>query len=268
MNMAMMRWKAYLIDLDGTLYHGNRMIDGADILIAGLQQASIPYLFVTNNSSKTPEEVAGRLSSMGIPAKADHVCTSAVAAAEYIAREQPGCRVAYIGEQGLSSALADAGLRLVEDDPEVVVQGIDLSFTYDKLANAAGWIRNGAKYVLTNPDLLLPANGGLMPGAGTLSAAIQAATGCKPVVIGKPSGILMKHAIDRLGFSPEEVAVVGDNMLTDISAGVQAGCGTILVLTGLTTDANLQSFIADAGVRPDLIYRDLHELRQSITGAF
>lgn len=268
MNMTMMRWKAYLIDLDGTLYHGNRMIDGADLLIAELQQASIPYLFVTNNSSKTPEEVAERLSSMGIPAKGDQVCTSAVAAAEYIADEQPGCRVACIGEQGLSSALADAGLRVVEDDPEVVVQGVDFSFTYDKLANAADWIRNGAKYVLTNPDLLLPGNSGLMPGAGTLSAAIQAAAGSKPVVIGKPSGILMKHAIDRLGMSPEEVAVVGDNMLTDISAGVQARCGTVLVLTGITTDANLQSYIAAAGVQPDLIYHDLHELRQSITGAF
>lgn len=264
--MTTPQWKAYLIDLDGTLYHGNRMIDGADILITGLQRASIPYLFVTNNSSKTPEEVAERLRSMGIPAKADQVCTSAVAAAEYIAGEQPGCRVAYIGEQGLSRALMDAGLRLVEEDPEVVVQGIDLSFTYDKLANAVGWIRNGAKYVLTNPDLLLPTNDGLMPGAGTLSAAIQAATGTKPVVIGKPSGILMKHAIDRLGLTPQEVAVVGDNMLTDISAGIQAGCGTILVLTGLTTDANLQSYVAAAGVQPDLIYRDLHELHQSIVG--
>lgn len=264
--MTAMRWKAYLIDLDGTLYHGNRMIEGADLLITGLQQACIPYLFVTNNSSKTPEEVAQRLSLMGIPAKADQVCTSAVAAAEYIAGEQPGCRVACIGEQGLFSALKDAGLRLVEEEPEVVVQGIDFSFTYNKLANATGWIRNGARYVLTNPDLSLPTDNGLVPGAGTLSAAIQAATGNEPVVIGKPSGIMMKQAIDRLGLRPEEVAVVGDNMLTDIMAGVRAGCGTVLVLTGLTNADNLQSFIAAAGVQPDLICRDLHELHQSMIG--
>lgn len=266
MNKVRSRWKAYLIDLDGTLYHGNRMIEGADALINGLKQAEIPYLFVTNNSSRTPVEVAERLTAMGIAANADEVCTSAVAAAEYVAGEQPGCRVAFIGEQGLAKALRDAGLTLVDEDPEVVVQGIDLSFTYDKLASAAGWIRNGAKYVLTNPDLLLPSTHGLMPGAGTISAAIRAASGSDPIVIGKPSGILMKHAIDRLGLRNEEVAVIGDNMLTDISAGVNAGCGTMLVLTGVTTDANLQSFVASAGVHPDVVCGDLREALNTICG--
>ncbi|GGF94268.1 TIGR01457 family HAD-type hydrolase [Paenibacillus aceti] len=257
-------WKAYLIDLDGTLYHGSRMIPGADRLITGLQAAGIPYLFVTNNSSRTPAEVAASLQSMGIPAGEAEVCTSAVAAAQYIAKQYPGSTVAPIGETGLLEALREAGVEYDEEHPDVVIQGIDRSFTYEKLTKAARLISGGARYVLTNPDLLLPSQDGLMPGAGTIAAAIKAATGSEPVVIGKPSGILMKFAIDRLGLRNEEVAVIGDNMLTDISAGVNAGCGTILTLTGVTTEHNLEKYVASAGIRPDVICWDLEEVRKLV----
>ncbi|MEF2967275.1 TIGR01457 family HAD-type hydrolase [Paenibacillus sp. M1] len=264
MNTTLASWKAYLIDLDGTLYQGSRMIPQADRLITELQSSGIPYLFVTNNSSRTPAEVAAHLTGMGIPAKEEEVCTSAVAAAEYVAELRPGARVAPVGEAGLLDALQGAGLILDEERPDFVVQGIDRTFTYDKLAKAACWIIGGARYVLTNPDLLLPSQEGLMPGAGTISAAIRAASGVEPIVIGKPSGILMKHAIDRLGLRNEEVAVIGDNMLTDITAGINAGCGTILTLTGVTTEANLPDFIASSGVHPDLTCRTLDEVRELI----
>lgn len=255
------RWKAFLIDLDGTLYHGTRMIPGADRLVSALLDKKIPFLFVTNNSSRTPEQVAGHLRAMGIPAKAEDVCTSAVAAAEYIAGELPaGVRVAAIGEAGLLTALQNAGLPLDEEQPDVVVQGIDRNFTYETLTKAARWIGGGARYVLTNPDLLLPSTGGLMPGAGTLSAAIQAATGVKPVVIGKPAEPLMNFAIKRLGLRNEEVAVIGDNMLTDIAAGVNTGCGTILTLTGVTTEERLPDAIKTSGFRPDAVCRNLDEV--------
>lgn len=264
MNLMQYTWKAYLIDLDGTLYHGSRMIPQADRLIHEMKLLGIPYLFVTNNSSRTPGEVAAHLQNMGIPAQEDEVCTSAVAAAEYIAEQEPGCKVAMIGEAGLYEALRSAGLSIVEEQPDVVVQGIDRSFTYETLTRASRWILGGARYVLTNPDLLLPSQDGLLPGAGTISAAIRAASGLEPIVIGKPSGILMKHAIDRLGLKHEEVAVIGDNMLTDITAGVNAGCGTILTLTGVTTEDNLQSFVASSGVQPDVICRSLDEVRRMI----
>jgi len=257
-------WKAYLIDLDGTLYHGSRMILGADRLISGLQHAGIPYLFVTNNSSRTPAEVAAHLQHMGIPADEGHVCTSAVAAAQYIAEQYPGSKVAPIGENGLLEALREAGIECDEEHPDVVVQGIDRSFTYEKLTKAARLISGGARYVLTNPDLQLPSQDGLMPGAGTIAAAIKAASGREPIVIGKPSGILMKFAIDRLGLRNEEVAVIGDNMLTDISAGVQAGCGTILTLTGVTTEHNLEKYVASTGIQPDVICGDLDEIRKLV----
>lgn len=258
-------WKAFLIDLDGTLYHGTHMIPGADELIRACNDKGIPLLFVTNNSSRTPEDVALHLNGMGIPADASQVCTSAVAAAQYIAEISPGSRVAAIGEHGLRDALEQAGLELTHERPDYVVQGIDRSFTYETLTKAARLILGGAKYILTNPDLLLPSQDGLLPGAGTLSAAIKAATGAEPIVIGKPSGILMKFATDRLGLRAEEVAVIGDNMHTDISAGVNAGCGTILTLTGVTTQDNLDDFLASSGVKPDMICSDLHELKQLIT---
>ncbi|TYA13589.1 TIGR01457 family HAD-type hydrolase [Paenibacillus faecis] len=267
MNVAKPAWKAYLIDLDGTLYHGSRMIPQADRLISELRDLGIPYLFVTNNSSRTPGEVAEHLQAMGIPARSEEVCTSAVAAAEYIADRHPGCRVAPIGEAGLLTALRDSGLELVEERPDYVVQGIARNFTYETLTQAARWIRSGAGYILTNPDLLLPSQEGLMPGAGTIAAAIQAASGVEPVVIGKPSGILMKHAIDKLGLRHEEVAVIGDNMMTDISAGAHAGCGTILTLTGVTNSENLEGYLEASGVRPDLICRDLNEVRRLIGGS-
>ncbi|AZK47377.1 TIGR01457 family HAD-type hydrolase [Paenibacillus lentus] len=263
----MPKWKAYLIDLDGTMYHGNRMIPGADQLINAMKCSQIPYLFVTNNSSRTPSDVAEHLQQMGIPAQAEDVCTSAVAAAEYIASLQPGAKVAPIGEYGLTEALKQAGLTIDTDEPEYVVQGIDRGFTYDKLAQAARWIASGARYILTNPDLQLPGQEGIMPGAGTISAAIVAASSVEPVIIGKPSNILMKHAMERLGVRPDATAVIGDNMLTDISAGAHAGCGTILTLTGVTNRTNLPGLMEKTGVTPDTICEDLTEVQSLIVNS-
>jgi 4-nitrophenyl phosphatase len=249
-----------LIDLDGTLYHGGRMIPGAERLIAALRTAAVPFLFVTNNSSRTAASVAAHLRGMGIEANPEEVCTSSLAAARYIAEESPEATVAILGEEGLVQACADAGLTLVKENPQYVVQGIDRSFTYDSLAKAARWIREGAKFVLTNPDLMLPSDDGVMPGAGTIGAAIAAASGVSPVVIGKPESHLVTYATSILGITPEDAVMVGDNMRTDISAGVNAGCRTILVLTGLTTRDNLEHYQTVTGVKPDEICADLAEL--------
>lgn len=236
------------------------MIQGADLLIAALRKAGIPFMFVTNNSSRTPDNVAAHLCAMGIGAEAQEVCTSSLAAARYIAGESPGATVAILGEEGLIQACREAGLRLVSEAPEYVVQGIDRSFTYDSLAQASRWVREGAKFVLTNPDLMLPSDDGVMPGAGSLGAAIEAASGIPPVVIGKPEAHLITYATSLMGIDPGEAVVVGDNMRTDISAGARAGCRTILVLTGLTTRDNLEDYRRLTGVEPDEICADLAEL--------
>lgn len=257
--------KGLLIDLDGTLYHGKHMISGADTLINTLKSMNIPYLFVTNNSSRTAQDVAALLNGMGIQAVPEDVCTSSQAAAKYIAEESPGARVAILGEDGLRQALSEAGLQEVEESPQYVVQGIDRNFTYQSLAAAIRWISEGAQYILTNPDLLLPSDHGQIPGAGTISASIEAGSGVKPIVIGKPSSHLMTYATDILGMKPSEVTVIGDNMRTDIAAGAAAGCETILVLTGITTDNNLQQHIQSTGVEPDTICKDLHEVIKLLT---
>ncbi|MBO2943038.1 TIGR01457 family HAD-type hydrolase [Paenibacillus sp. F411] len=248
-----------LIDLDGTLYHGKRRIPGADQFVSRLRERQLPFLFVTNNSSRTPEQVADHLKEMGIDAAADEVCTSSLAAASYISRESPGAKVAILGEEGLHAAIEQAGLQVTEDQPDYCVQGIYRSFSYDSLARAVQWIHGGAVSVLTNPDLLLPSDDGLSPGAGSLGAAIEAASGVKPIVIGKPSSILMNYAADRLGISPRQAVVVGDNMRTDIAAGAQAGCKTILVMTGITTPYNIEEHRTSAGVSPDYICETLSQ---------
>ncbi|OIB04495.1 HAD family hydrolase [Paenibacillus sp. LC231] len=253
--------KGLLIDLDGTLYHGRYRIEGADLLIERLKEMQIPFLYVTNNSSRTPEQVAAHLMEMGIPALPEEVCTSSLAAAKYIAEESPGARVAMLGEEGLREALLSAGLNIVEQSPEYVIQGIDRSFHYEKLTRAVRWIQEGAASILTNPDLQLPSDTGLMPGAGSLGAAIEAASGVKPTVIGKPSSILMKFASDRLGLAPEDIYVIGDNIRTDIAAGAHAGCKTVLVMTGITTDLNMEAHMEATGVTPDFVCRDLSEVK-------
>lgn len=253
--------KGMLIDLDGTLYHGNRVIPGAAAWIKQLEQAQTPYLYVTNNSSRTAAGVAAHLTELGIEATPDQVCTSALAAAAYIANEQPGARVYVIGEPGLINAVEEAGLIVTDEQPDYVLQGIDRQFDYDKLTMALRLIGQGARFVLTNPDLQLPSHDGLLPGAGTLGAAISAAAAVEPIIIGKPSSILMQYALDRIGLPASDTIVVGDNMLTDIAAGAAAGCQTILVTTGVTTVDNLSAHEARSGVKADRICASLAEIQ-------
>ncbi|WP_224753425.1 HAD-IIA family hydrolase [Paenibacillus terricola] len=252
--------KGVLLDLDGTLYHGSVMIPGADRLMQLLIDHNIPFRYVTNNSSLTPDAFAARLRGMGLPATPEDVCTSASAAAEYVASIHPGARVYIIGETGLREAAISAGLEPVENGADIVLQGIDRELTYAKVAGAVDQLLKGAKFVMTNPDLLLPSEHGLMPGAGSIGAMIQAASGQVPIVVGKPSAILMNYALKRLGARADETWVVGDNLATDIGAGKAAGCGTALVLTGLTTADNLEMYAEKAGCRADVVCADLDAL--------
>ncbi|WP_058302315.1 TIGR01457 family HAD-type hydrolase [Gorillibacterium timonense] len=251
----------YIIDLDGTLYAGTNPIPQAAPFIDSLRRAGSPYLFVTNNSSRTPDEVARHLREIaGIPAAAEDVLTSAQAAARYQADAAPGSRVYAIGEQGLRQALAKAGLHLVEgpdDKPDAVIQGIDRSFTYAKLFSASRAILGGAAFIATNSDLQLPTEQGLTPGSGSLSLAIRAASGVEPVWIGKPSPIIMNYAIERLGLPADEIWVVGDNLRTDIAGGIAAGCRTAWVLTGIAQDVDPEEQIRITSIKPELVLRHL-----------
>ncbi|KZE73785.1 HAD family hydrolase [Paenibacillus elgii] len=260
----------FLLDLDGTLYHGDRPIPYAAEFIRWLREKGYPFLYVTNNSSRTPEQVAAHLIKTGIEAKPEEVLTSSQAAVMYL--QETGARngrVLYIGEEGLRTALKDGGFEPVTEDAPVgtvaaVVQGIDRAFHYGKLLAAVRYIRGGAPYILTNPDHLLPWNGGLMPGAGSIAASIERASETPPIVIGKPSPIIMRYAVAKLGLAPGEIWTVGDNLNTDIRGGADAGCRTALVLTGLANAANVDEQMARTGVRPERICTHLMELAESL----
>jgi 4-nitrophenyl phosphatase len=253
---------AFILDLDGTLYSGKKPIPHAAEFVELLRRKGLPFLLVTNNSSRTPDDVALHLRSCGIDAQPQDVLTSAQAAARFLQARAGVRRVLCIGEAGLRLALSEAGFALAEagEQPDAVVQGIDREFTYGKLEHAVRCLRAGAAYVLTNPDHLLPTDSGWSPGAGSIAAALQTASGVEPVIIGKPSPIIMGYAAERLGLPPADIWVVGDNAATDIAGGVRAGCRTALVLTGLATRSDFGEQLARAGVSADLVADDLGHL--------
>jgi 4-nitrophenyl phosphatase len=251
----------FLLDLDGTLYNGSNPIPYAAQFMNWLDEQHYPYQLVTNNSSRTPEQIAEHLEAFEIRVNPEHIFTSSLAVGMYM-RQSTDIRSVYcIGEEGLRQVLEQSGYKLTEEKPDAVVQGIDRSLTYAKLSTAVQCILEGAAYILTNPDHLLPWNGKLTPGAGAISATLQAATQVKPTLIGKPSPIIMNYAVQRLGMEAGKVWVVGDNVQTDIRGGAMASCRTALVLTGLATKDNVDEQTAAAGVWPDVICDDLQQLR-------
>lgn len=237
-------YKGYLIDLDGTMYKGKESIKEAPGFIRRLKDTQVPYLFLTNNSTSTPEEVAIRLQAQfNVPAKPEEVYTSSLAAADYV-KSLKGNRVYVVGEKGLRHALTEAGCDLVDEDIDHVVVGLDTQLTYEKCVTASLAIQNGASFIATNKDTNLPNERGLVPGAGSIVALIEKSTRVKPVFVGKPESFIMESALNRLNLDKKDVLMVGDNYETDILAGINNGVDTLLVLTGFTKEEDLNT-VAD-----------------------
>ncbi|WP_062514180.1 TIGR01457 family HAD-type hydrolase [Halobacillus sp. KGW1] len=248
-------YKAYLIDLDGTMYKGTDKIDGAGEFVQALVDKERPFLFLTNNSSKRVEQVAAKLTDLGIPANPDQVYTSSIATAEYIKSENHQARVFVIGEDGLLDALDREGLTRVESRSDYVVIGIDREITYEKLARACLEVRNGAKLISTNGDIAIPTERGMLPGNGALTSVVAVSTGVDPVFVGKPESLIMDRALKRIGFGKDEVLMVGDNYNTDILAGIRAGIDTLMVETGVSSFDELKQ----TDPAPTYKCRDLYE---------
>ncbi|WP_157724848.1 TIGR01457 family HAD-type hydrolase [Virgibacillus phasianinus] len=248
-------YQGYLIDLDGTMYQGNERIHAAKEFVEFLKDKGLPHLFLTNNSSKTQLEIANKLNEMDIPATENHIFTSSMATASYIAaKNQDGC-VFVIGEGGLHEALLSKGLVITDENPDFVVIGIDREITYEKLAKACLFVRNGAEFLSTNSDIAIPTERGLVPGNGALTSVITVSTGVEPVFIGKPEPIIMEQALQTLGLSKDETLMVGDNYHTDIMAGIQAGVDTLMVFTGVTPFEDFPTL----PTKPTYHVRDLSE---------
>ncbi|SHN28051.1 TIGR01457 family HAD-type hydrolase [Gracilibacillus kekensis] len=237
----MKKYSGFLIDLDGTVYKGTEKIVEAIEFVKELECKNLPYLFLTNNSTKHPSDVSEKLVDMGVPSTTEHVFTTSMATASYIKEQNRDAKVYPIGEEGLHMALEECGLEIVEENADVVVMGLDRDINYEKLAKGVLNIRSGASFVATNGDVALPTERGFLPGAGSLISVLSVSTGVQPKFIGKPESIIVEQALEVLGTSKEETLMVGDNYATDILAGINAGIDSLLVHTGVTTKEDLKS---------------------------
>ncbi len=238
----MKHYNGYLIDLDGTMYRGMDVIQDAADFVNELHSCNLPYLFVTNNSLRTPLQVAQKLKSFGIAAEADQVFTTSQATANYIYEQKHDASIFLIGEEGIQQAISEKGFKICEEQAEYVVIGIDQSITYEKLAVACLAVRNGAVFISTNSDIAIPTERGLVPGNGAFTSVITVSTQTQPIFIGKPESIIMEQALKVLGTKKEETLMIGDNYDTDIMAGMNAGIDTLLVHTGVTTKELLKNY--------------------------
>ncbi len=234
--------QGYLIDMDGVIYRGSRLVPGADRFIHTLRQQGIPYLFLTNNSQRTRYDVATKLQRMGIEAQASDIFTCAMATARFLAAQHPGGTAYVIGEGGLLNALARNQYAIVDHDPDYVVVGEGRTVTFETVEKAVRMIKKGAKLIATNMDPNCPTDDGLRPGCGAIVAMLEAATGTKAFSVGKPSPVMMRMARKQLALRTAEVTMIGDTMETDILGGVQMGYRTILVLSGGTNREDLANF--------------------------
>lgn len=234
--------KAFICDMDGVLYHGNRLLPGVPRFVEWLKENDKKFLFLTNNSGYTPRELQQKLARLGVEVEADRFYTSALATASFLSTQAPECSAYVLGQPGLINALYDVGITMNNVNPDYVVVGEDFSLSYDKLERATYLVNKGARLIGCNSDLTGPTEEGLAPACRALISPIEMATGVSAYFVGKPNPLMMRHALKRLKTEPEETAIVGDRMDTDVMAGVEAEIDTVLVLSGVTSREMLVKF--------------------------
>src|SRR5215469_16194116 len=252
---------AFLMDMDGVLIRGTQVIPGAAEFISRLRSREKPFLILTNNSLYTPRDLQDRLSHAGLDVPAEALYTSALATAQFLHRQCPGGKAYVIGEAGLTTALHDVDYVLTEQDPDYVVLGETHSYSFQRLTQAIRLVAAGARFIATNPDVVGPAEEGLVPATGAVAALISEATGVRPYFVGKPNPLMMRSALRQLGAHSETAVMIGDRMDTDIRAGTEAGMRTVLVLTGVTTREQVDSF----PYRPSDIVESVADIKLSET---
>jgi 4-nitrophenyl phosphatase len=254
--------RGFILDMDGVLYRGATMIPEVPAFLGALEAAGIPYMMATNNSTQSPEDYARKLAGMGISVRPEQVATSGVAASDYVRGRYPrGTRAYVVGMQALRDAMFGDGYFVeAERGAELVVSGANFRLVYDDLKSACLCIRAGAEYVATNGDVTFPTEEGLIPGAGSIVAALVAATGVQPTIVGKPSPVMIQTCLDTMGITAAQAVVVGDRLDTDILSGVRAGARTVLVLTGVSTAEDVEA----TGSAPDLVVPTLAPLAEAL----
>lgn len=236
----MLSYKAYCLDLDGTVYKGSEPIPEAIKFVHYLQRNGIEPFFVTNNSSMTQLQLQEKLQKMDIGVEADHIMSSAIACANYIESTHSGKSVFVIGSNGLKDALDGKNILYTDEVAEVVVMGIDLQINYDKLATACLSIRAGAAFISTNKDHVFPSERGLVPGNGAFTKLVEHSTGVEPLFVGKPEPFMLELIQQKFGFEKEEMIMIGDNYQTDILTGIRMGIHTAHVNSGVNSKEEVQ----------------------------
>ncbi|MCV7168311.1 HAD family hydrolase [Mycobacterium manitobense] len=234
--------KCWLTDMDGVLVREEHALPGAAEFLMRLTELERPFLVLTNNSIFTPRDLAARLSRSGLTVPEDSIWTSALATATFLADQLPGGSAYVIGEAGLTTALHEAGYTLTDVDPDFVVLGETRTYSFEAITKAVRLILNGSRFIATNPDVSGPSAEGPLPATGSVAAMITKATGREPYFVGKPNPMMFRSALNRIEAHSESTVMVGDRMDTDVVAGIEAGLETILVLTGSTTQADIERY--------------------------
>jgi HAD superfamily hydrolase (TIGR01457 family) len=246
--------QALILDMDGVLYRSNEPIGDLPAIFRRIDELGLKVMYATNNTFRTPAQYIDRLAGFGVKSEEWQFITAPLATARTLAQRWPeGGPIHMLGEVGLRKVMEDKGFYHADEDVLAVVSGLDKNFTYDMFVKAIRLIAKGAPFVGTNPDLTFPTPDGPAIGTGGQLAMLEACSGVKPEIIGKPYPAMMEMALERLGMQPEEALVVGDRLNTDVAAGQAAGCPTALVLTGIATREEAENWHP----RPDIIAEDL-----------
>jgi len=246
----------WLTDMDGVLVHENHAIPGASELLAHWETRGIPYLVLTNNSIFTARDLSARLRASGIHVPEERIWTSALATASFLQQQLPGGSAFVIGEAGILTALHEAGFIMTETDPDFVVVGETRNYSFEAITKAIRLIERGARFIVTNPDATGPSVEGPLPATGAIAALITKATGKEPYVVGKPNPMMFRSALNKIGAHSKKTGMIGDRMDTDIIAGMEAGLHTVLVLSGISDEAEIRRY----PFRPDEILGSVAEL--------
>jgi NagD protein len=239
---ALRQKKGFICDMDGVIYRGDQLLPGAREFVDWLKAEGKEFLFLTQNSQRTREELQQRLLRMGIETDPMNFYTASLATASFIAAQTPGGTAFVIGDPGLTNALYQAGISFNDVDPDYVVLGETSSYSFDKIAQAVKLVLGGARLIGTNPDVVLPTSQGFLPACGAMMAPIERATGRTAYFLGKPNPLMIRHALRSLGTRREDTAFIGDSMETDIIAGIHTEVDTVLVLSGATRREDLEKY--------------------------
>lgn len=248
----------FIIDMDGVIYHGNKLLPGVNDFLKYMEDAGKKYLFLTNSSERTPKELQEKLKRLGITVAEDHFYTSALATAGFLASQRPNGSAYIIGEAGLIHALYSVGYTMNNVNPDYVVVGDPRGINFEMIEKAVNLVLKGAKLIGTNPDVSGPIENGITPSTKALIAPIEIATGKKAYFIGKPNPLMMRIALKKLDVKREEAIVIGDRMDTDIRCGLESEIDTVLVLSGITSRSEVDNY----PYRPQYILNGIIDLVQ------